>query len=579
MSHLDLPAVRPNGRLALPLRFFTRPRRLSWRWTALLLPLLVTALVLAPLLVLVAEWLNVDPTLWRHLAETTLPTMLRNTLGLTLGVGLGTGLLGTGLAWLVTMYQFPGRGLFERLLFLPLAVPTFVMGFVYMATFDFAGPVQSQWRAWFGAEAYFPDIRSLGGAILVLTLVLYPYVYILARAAFREQAASTFEAAQVMGYGRTATFFRLVLPLARPSLAAGVTLAMIEALTDYGAVRFFSVSTLSEGIIRLWEGYTNRDAAIQLASVLLLVALGLITLERLLRGKARYYQQGAARRRPVRILLRGPKAGLAIFLCVAVLGAAFFLPVFQLTVWAVREINAPTVGAWREVYGLYIFNTVRLAGVAGLVVIMAALLVVHGLRVSTVGRTQPKWARRVSRLMTLGYAMPGAVVAIGVLVLVAPLDHQVTDWAEQYLGRTERSLLFTGTMTGLVYAYLVRFMAVGLNSVESSFEKLTPSLTEAARTAGARPLRILWRIHLPLVSAGLSAGLLLVVVDAMKELPATLLLRPFGMDTLALWAYFLAAESFWQAAAIPALTILGVGLIPVVILMRVGGYGAERHST
>ena len=541
------------------------------RWKSLILPLLIAVLVVLPLGGLVIRIFNPTVELWEKLWATTLPTMLVNTVVLMAGVGAGTFVIGVGMAWLVTAYQFTGRAWFERLLLLPLALPAYVMGFVFMATFDYAGPVYTQWRAWFGKDAWFPEIRSAFGAILVLTLVLYPYVYLLARAAFREQAASTVEAARMMGLSRTRAFFRLVLPLARPSIVAGVVLAMMEAMTDYGTVRFFGYSTLSEGIVRAWDLRFDRQTATELAALLFFVALVMIGLERLLRGRARYYQQGGRGRVLPRVKLSGWGNWLASGACWAILGIAFILPVAQLVAWGVSEIDKSTVGAWRDVYGSYVGSSLSLAGLSALVIILLSLVVAHGVR-RTTASSKRRIPRMIARLATLGYAMPGAVVAAGVLLFLAPIDHAVTDFAES-LGRTDRSLLLTGTITILIYAYVVRFMAVGFNSIDSSLEKVTPNMEQAARTLGARTRRVLLRVHLPLVSTGMLAGAILVFVDVMKELPVTLLLRPFGTDTLALWTYYLAAESFWQAAAIPALTILVVGLIPVFLLMRLGETG------
>lgn len=533
---------------------------------ALIVPLLIAVAILIPIGILATEILSPSLDLWRHMLDTFLPRVIRNTLMLVVGVSAGTLVIGTGFAWLVAAYDFPGRRWFEHLLLLPLAIPTFVMGFIFMATFDFAGPVQTQLRAWFGDDIWFPDIRSGLGVIIVMTLVLYPYVYILARAAFREQAASTFEAAQVMGYSRWQTFRKLVLPLARPSIAAGTILAMMEALTDYGAVQFFSFPTLSERVVVLWNRSYDYGEATQLAALLLFFALGIIFLERTLRGKARYYQQGGSRgRRMPRLRLTGWRKWGATSLCMGLLSAAFFLPALQLIVWAIDEIQTPSVGSWQAVYGEYISNSVILAGSAASVVVVLALLVVYGVRFSGGGRLP----NLLTRFLTLGYAMPGAVIAIGVLTFVNPIDGAVTDFAES-LGRMDRSYLLTGTIIALTYAYVVRFMAVGFSSVDSSMDKIKPTMEQAARTCGAKSGRIMRRIHLPLVSTGMAAGAILVFVDVMKELPATLLLRPFGMDTLGLWAYFLAMESFWEAAAIPSLTIVAVGLVPVIILMRVG---------
>lgn len=557
--------TKPTWTFNVTLPTLTIPR---WRWRALILPLVIALLIVLPLLGLVVNIFNPTVELWQKLWATTLPTMLTNTFVLMMGVAIGTFVIGVGYAWLVTAYQFWGRAWFERLLLLPLALPAYVMGFVFMATFDYAGPIYTQWRAWFGRDAWFPQIRSALGAILVLTLVLYPYVYLLARAAFREQAASTIEAARMMGYSRIRAFFKLVLPLARPSIVAGVMLAMMEAMTDYGTVRFFGYSTLSEGIVRVWELRHDRQTATELAALLFFVALAVVVLERLLRGRARYYQQGGHGRVLTRVQLRGWGNWLASGACWGLLSIAFVLPVGQLVMWGISEVNKPTIGAWRDVYGTYVGNSLSLAGISAGIIVVFALIVAHGVR-KTSSTTKRHIPRIIARVATLGYAMPGAVVAAGVLLFLTPIDHAVTDFAEM-LGRTDRNLLLTGTITILIYAYLVRYMAVGFNSIEASLEKVTPNMEHAARTLGARTRRVLLRVHLPLVSTGMLAGAILVFVDVMKELPVTLLLRPFGMDTLALWTYYLAAESFWQAAAIPALTILVVGLIPVFLLMRLG---------
>lgn len=551
----------------------------NWRqrpqWSPALLPLGITLLVVVPILLLVREIITPTPELWARMWRTFLPHVMANTLTLVAGVGVGTLLIGTGAAWLVTAYEFPGRRWFDRLLLLPLAIPGFIMGFVFVAIFEYAGPVQTQLRAWFGEGIWFPNISSAGGLILVLTLVLYPYVYILARAAFREQAASTYEAARVMGYTRTQTFLRLVLPLARPSIAAGTMLAMMEAMTDYGTVSFFGFPTLSERIVVLWNTQFSSGPATELASTLLFVAVAMILIERALRGRARYYQQGAHGSRTERVQLVGWRKWMAVGACMTLLGAAFVLPIVRLATWVVAEARHPTVGAWQDVYAEYIGNSLLLAGSAAAVVIVLSLLVSYGVRSGSLNRNI-RLPRFLTRFISLGYAMPGSVIAMGVLLFVAPIDGGVTRFFEQYLGWTSPAYVLTGTIIAVTYAYVVRFMAVGFSSVDASMEKITPSMEQAARTLGARPGRVLWQVHAPLVSAGAAAGAILVFVDAMKELPATLLLRPFGMDTLALWAHFLGMEAFWQAAAIPALTIVVTGLIPVLILMRVGD--DKRHA-
>lgn len=528
----------------------------SYRLRIPIIPLVIASLIMLPVLLLAAELLTPKIDLWAELWATILPQMLANTLLLMIGVGIGTLVLGTGLGWVVTAYQFPGRAFFERALLLPLALPAFVMGFTFMSLFDYAGPVQTVRRAIFGRGAVFPDLISGGGAIIVMTLVLYPYVYILARAAFREQASITLEAARMLGCGRWRAFFRVALPLARPSLAAGVSLALMEAMTDFATVRFFSFPTISEGVVRLWEGRMDRVAATELASLLMVFALCLLLIERTMRGRARYHQQGGKGRCVSRTQLRG-RASLAATIAVSgVLFFAFLLPVGQLVLWALTEIREHIPGTWETVYWQYVGNSFGLAGIAALTAVGLALLLAHSARI-----WKSRLVRGVARLGTMGYALPGSVVAAGVLLTLAPIDHAVNNW----LGT---GLILTGSLVGLIYAYVVRFMAVAYQSVDSSMIKVKPSMEEAARTLGSSTMSVLRRVQAPLIANGLLAGFVLVFVDVMKELPATLLLRPFGMDTLGVWAYMLAAESFWQAAAIPALTIVAVGLIPVLFLMR-----------
>jgi iron(III) transport system permease protein len=541
------------------------PRPSTWYgWLAAV----IAVFAAAPIALLAAGLLHPDLDLWAHLWDTILPRMLLNTLLLMVGVGVGTAVIGVSLAWLVTAFRFPGARFFEKALLLPLAVPSFVMGFVFMATFDYAGPVQTAWRSAFGREIAFPNLHNGWGAVIVLTLVLYPYVYLLARAAFREQAATTFEAARVMGYGAWRSFFQLVLPLARPSIVAGVSLAVMEAMTDFAVVRFFGFPTLSEGVVRIWEGRMDREGAAQLAALLLFFILGLLLLEHLLRGKARYHQRSGGRTL-AKMPLRGWKAWSAAALCALVLGLAFVMPVGQLLGWALSEFQSATYGDWRSVFGSYVGNSFGLAASAALLTLVLAVVMAHSARFS--GKN---WLRGMARLGTLGYAMPGSVVAAGVLLTLAPVDRAASGLSVQFGGAG--GLLLMGSVVGLMYAYIVRFMAVGYSSVNSSLEKVTPNMEQAARTMGAQPLRVLLKVQAPLISTGIAAGLILVFVDVMKELPATLLLRPFGMDTLSIWSYMLAAESFWQAAAIPALTIVLVGLLPVIMLMRLDGRAQRR---
>ena len=545
-------------------------------WSGWIVSSLVSLAILIPLAVLLVGILTPDIALWQRMWRTFLPDVLWNTVRLMLGVGVGTFAIGTFFAWLISTYTFPGRRWFEHLLLLPLAIPGFIMGFVYVTIFEYAGPVQSAFRGWFGWERgdyWFPNIASPAGLILILTMVLYPYVYILARAAFREQASSTFEAAQVMGLSRWRSFLRVSLPMARPHIAAGVLLAVMEAMTDYGTVSYFSYPTLSERIVVLWNTSFDINTATQLAALMVIIAVILLVVERQMRGQARYYQQGSYGRAPRRQLLRGWSAWAATGTCVGLLGVAFVLPISQLLVWTVNEFNNPTVNLLSESIMGYARNSLALSVVSAVVVMVLALLVAYTTRTRSVSNR--KRPRQLARLTTIGYAMPGAVIGAGVLVVVNPLDGAVTNFAAEYLGWARPGYLLTGTITALCYAYVVRFMSVGFNSVDASIEKIKPNMEGAARTMGAGSWRILRRVHFPLVRMGMIAGAILVFVDVMKELPITLLLRPFGMDTLALRTYFLSMEGWHETAAIPALMIVLVGLIPVFILIRVGGRGIE----
>lgn len=527
--------------------------------------LLLALLVAIPLLLVVARLLTPTREIWRHLAETILSRMVINTVLIVAGAGLGTLLLGGGLAWLVTAFQFPGRRLFEWALVLPMAIPSYIFAFVYIATFDYVGIVQSSLRGVFGTGVGFPNIYTVWSAILVLTLTLYPYVYLLARVSFRGQSDACVDAARTLGYSRFQTFLRVVVPLSRPALIGGASLAAMEALGDFATVRFFTVPTLSEGVFRIWEGMMNRDAAMELAGLLCLLALVLILLEQAARRRAQYTQSGGRSRVASPVRLRGGKAVALSALCALVLLLAFLLPVLQLSLWAGSEIGRQGPGGTLNVAFLrYTRTTVGFATIAATAAVVWALLLSVSVRAS-----RRPLERGLSRVATLGYAMPGAVVAVGVLLLVTRMDRVVVGALGQS-GTSVRSVL-TGTMGALTYAYIVRFLAVAHSSISSGLTSVKRSMDEAAATLGASPARVLRRIHLPLVSRALLAGFALVFVDVMKELPVTMLLRPFGMDTLAIWGYLLAAEGFWEAASVPSLAIVGAGLVPVALLTRASG--------
>jgi iron(III) transport system permease protein len=519
----------------------SRPGLDAWPLAAGLIALLVAA----PVLVVCAALARPTLGVWRHLWETQLVELVGHTVALIVGVGLGVAVLGTALAWLVTSYRFPGHGALEWLLVLPLAMPAYVLGFVFLAVFDFAGPVQRTVRAVTGRPAgWFPDPASYGGLVLVMTLVLYPYVYVLARASFLEQPPTMHEAARALGVSRWTLIRRVVLPLARPAIVGGVFLALMEALADFGTVAVFNYATFTVAIYRVWFGLFDRHAATELASLLVLATLGLYVAERGLRGRARFDPQRRGAR-PAPPPLRGGRAWAATGVAAGVVALAFGLPVLRLLTWI------PAGAAADPRYPGFLANTLGVAtGAAGLA-LAAALVVAYGVR-----QSRSPLVAVLARIATMGYALPGSVIAVGVLALLAWLDRRVG------------GLFLVGSLVGLVFAYVVRFLAPAYQAVDAGLARITPSMDMAGRSLGLAPGAVLRRVHLPLLRRSLLTAALLVFVDTMKEMPATLLLRPLGYDTLAVRVWQFTSESLWEAAALPALTIVAAGVVPVVLLVR-----------
>jgi iron(III) transport system permease protein len=519
----------------------------------------IAALLAIPIASVVSSLAVPAGEVWLHLWRTQLLELVGRTLALLLGVGTGALMVGGGLAWLVVHHRFPGRAVLEWALILPLAVPAYVIGFAFVGLFEYSGPVQSAVRRGLGAGVELPEIRSYPGVVLMMTLVFYPYVYLLARVAFREQGAAAVETARTLGRSRTAAFLQVTVPMARPALVAGVALAMMEALADFGTVATFGYRTLTEAIYRVWYGMFDRIAAAQLASVLLVFAAGLLLLERRSRGRARFAQSGRRGHVIEAVRLSGWRSAGATAACLIVLGLAFLLPVGQLAWWAIAAIRAGQVA---PDFAALLWHTCALAGTtAGVASVLAVLLAyagrLHGTAV----------VRMAAQVASMGYALPGAVIAVGVLLPLAWADHAVVPSLERALGRP-LGLLLTGSAAGLVLAYVVRFLAVGLQTVDASLGKIPPSLDDAARVLGARAGSALRRVHLPLMRGGLLTAVVLVFVETMKEMPATLLLRPVGVNTLAVEIWERTSEAMWPEAAVPALTLVGVGLLPVVLLIR-----------
>ena len=518
----------------------------------------IASVIAVPSLAVLASLAHPAREVWAHLWRTQLLELLGNTLALLAGVGAGTLVVGAGLAWLVVTYRFPGRAVLEWALVLPLAVPAYVIGFAFLGLFDFTGPVQGALRRWTGTGVRLPELRSYWGVVLMMTLVFYPYVYLLARAAFREQGAATLETARSLGRSRVRAFIEVTLPLARPSIAAGVSLAMMEALADFGTVATFGYRTLTEAVYRVWYGMFDRTAAAQVASLLLLFALGLLVLERSLRGRARFTQ--SQRRGPgvTPLALAGWKGWAATGAGFAILALAFVLPVVQLIVWA-RDAS----GRWRaSSFVTLLGNTLVLAALAAVCALALALVLAYA------ARLHPSALVRASaRAASMGYALPGAVIAVGVLVPLAWLDRAVGHAAGWALGHSA-GLVLTGSTAGLLFAYVARFLSVSFQTLEASLTKIPASLDDAARSLGASIGGTLRRIHLPLIRGGVLTALILVFVETMKEMPATLLLRPLGLDTLAIAVWERTSESLWADAAAPALAIVAAGLIPVLVVIR-----------
>jgi iron(III) transport system permease protein len=524
------------------------------------LALAAATLILAPVAAVVANAFGRGEATWAHLAATVLPEYVTNTLWLLAGVTYGVVSIGVLSAWLVTAYRFPGRRVLEWMLILPLAVPAYVMAYAYTDWLQFTGPVQTGLRAltgWQARDYWFPEIRSLYGAAAMLSFALYPYVYLLSRTSFFALSRSALEAGQLAGYGAWGSFFRVALPLARPAIAAGTALALMETLADFGVVSYFAVPTFTTGIFKAWLAMGDIAAACQLAACLIGFVVLVLALERWSRGGARYHATTLRTPQPPQ-RLRGGAAWGACFACAAPVLFGFFLPAGILL-----EVALSSSGATLDARLLgQIANSITVSGVTAVIAVAVATLIAYAARLA-----KRPLVTGASRAAALGYAIPGAVIAVGILVPLGKLDNFLADRIQVALG-TDVGLVFTGTIAALVYAYLVRFLAVALQTVESGLAKVTPSMEDAARSLGLGPARTLARVHAPLVATSLFTAGLLVFVDAMKELPATFALRPFNFDTLAVVAYNFARDERLAEAAVPSLVIVAIGLLPLVIVSR-----------
>jgi iron(III) transport system permease protein len=528
------------------------------RWT--LVVVATASLVAVPMLIVLSSFLDLQQSqVWQHLVDTVLASYVGNSLGLMIGVAVGAGLLGTATAWLVTLCRFPGSRWLEWGLLLPLATPTYLLAYTLTEFLDFYGPPQSLLRGWFGWQTpqdyWFPTIRSLPGAILLFCFTLYPYVYLLARSSFLEQSVRTLEASRCLGCSPWQSFYRVALPLARPAISAGVALALMETLNDFGTVQYFGIPTFTTGIYRTWLGLGEKRAAAQLSAVLLLFILLLLLLERWSRRQSRFFEAGSRYQVLQPYQLRGWRAGGAIALCLVPLLVSLVLPTLILLqlIW----VTPPPED---DQFASLVSNSFALACLAAAAAAGLSLILAYA------QRQQPQsWLRSLVRLAVSGYAVPGAVLAVGILTAFGWTDALINRVSQGLLG-INLGLVISGSVLGLIFAYLVRFLAVSFSPIEASLGKIRPSLDEASRCLGAGRAETLQRIHLPLMTGSILTAVLLVFVDVMKELSATIVMRPFNFDTLAVRVYQYASDERLAEAAIPALSILAVGLLPVILI-------------
>jgi iron(III) transport system permease protein len=528
------------------------------RWTILVIAIALP--IATPVLFVLGSVFHNSGKIWRELASTVLGDYLLNSLGLILGVGFGVLVIGVGTAWLVTMCRFWGARLFEWALLLPLAAPAYLLAYTYTDMLEFYGPVQTGLRMLFGwssaQDYWFPSIRTLWGAIAMLVLVLYPYVYLLARVAFLEQSLCTLEASRSLGCNPWNSFFTVAIPLARPSIIAGLALVEMEALNDFGTVQYFGVNTFTTGIYNTWFGMGERLAAAQLAACLMLFILILIVFERRSRRQARYYQTASQRHQLPKYRLNFGKALAASLACLLPLALGFLIPGAYLLHMTLTNLEQTLNDSFFELASHSLI----------LAIFSAAIATILSLTMAYGQRLRPNLAMSFAvRIAAMGYAIPGSVIAVGILIPMGLFDNALDNWMRSSFG-ISTGLLLSGTITALIYAYTVRFLAVAFGSVESSLNKIRPSLDDAARSLGYTASSTMIKVHIPLLSGAMLTAAMLVFVDVMKELSATLVIRPFNFDTLAVRVYQYASDERLVEASAPALAIVVVGMIPVIFL-------------
>lgn len=560
--------VETPSPLKTAFQFAKRPQ--MWRWFLITLPLI--GLILLPIISILAMSFSPSENIWPHLLSTILPRSLRDTFLLMSGVGVLSLIIGTSTAWLVTMYSFKGRNFFDWALLLPLAMPTYMIAYCAVDLLEYSGPIQTALRQLFGwqdaRDYWFPNIASLPGAILVMTLVLYPYVYLAARASFMQQSVCVLEVARTLGRSPAGAFFSVALPLARPALIAGLVLALMECLNDYGAVAYFGIETLTASIYSTWLERSNLGGAAQIASLMLFIIIALLYVERRARSNQQYFPTtGYTRQLPV-TQLNGSKEFIAFVVCALPFLLGFIVPLIILLQASFQFFDF----IWSKTFWRAAGFSVALSALTAIIAVTIALLLAYSKRV-----TNHAWFKTLSTIAGTGYAIPGAILAIGILIPLAAFDHFINGFAHAIFG-INTGLLLSGSIIALLYAYLVRFMAISLGTIEAGFQKISPNLDGAARTLGQNSLGAFKMVLMPIMRPHIAAAALLVFVDTMKELPATLLLRPFNFDSLATLVFDFASREEFEEAGLAGLTIVAFGLIPLLLLNRTISSGRTGHK-
>lgn len=526
----------------------------GWQISAFLL----AGIVIVPICVILFSVIHPETEIWKHLSETVLSTLVLNTFCLSTGVLLFTAILGVSLGWLIGACSFPGRSFFSWTLTLPMAVPAYVMAFIFLGIMDFSGPIQRAIRLVPGFEQTMFEVRSAPYVILILGLSLYPYVYLLSRSAFLSQGRTLMEASRTLGVCPWEAFWRVMLPMARPWIVTGLALVLMETLADFGAVSIFNYDTFTTAIYKAWYGFFSLKAAAQLSSILIIFALLLVSIEGLYKSRMRFFSNSRSSTVHTRIKLSGVRGIAAMLFCALIVCIAFVIPVTQLSFWIIEMMKDGELSSYKDQF----LRTLFLGVAAAVITCLGAVLLSYAKRQSASKKTL-----FLCKLSTIGYAIPGTVLAVGIFLPTAWFDNNlaiILNWVFDI----ETGQILQGTIFVMLVAYTVRFMAAAFGAIDSSMQGITPSLDEAASVSGVKGFSLIRLIHLPLLKKGLLTALILVMVDVVKEMPITLMTRPFGWDTLAVKIYELTSEGEWERAALPGLYLVLVSIIPVILLIK-----------